>query len=118
MDVNSIFFIIMSVFVLGYIIQTFRTQKRMPIILELFFISAYAFVFMIVLFPNILQIFEQLLGISNALNFIVYTSILVAYFMLFILYQKDEVQRVQISKLNREIGILRKEFEDLNKKKK
>lgn len=105
----------MSIAVIAYVVQTFRTQKRMPIILELFFVGIYGFVFMIVLFPQTLNILEILFGISNALNFIVYTSIFVAYFMLFVLYQKDEIQRVQISKLNREIALLRK---DLGKKKK
>ena len=118
MTFNTIFFIVMSLLVIGYVIQSFRTQKRMPIILELFFIGAYAFVFVIVLFPETLNVIEYLFGISNALNFIIYISIFIAYFMLFILYQKNETQRVKISKLNREIAFLKKDLSDFMKKKK
>lgn len=116
MDFLTFFFVLLSIFVIVYIAVTFRTEKRMPILLEFFFITVYAFVFVIFLFPNTLKIIEELFGIASAINFIVYLSIFVSYFLLFILYQKDENQRVDISKLNRELALTRKELEELKNK--
>lgn len=116
MDFLTFFFVLLSIFVIVYIAVTFRTEKRMPILLEFFFITIYAFVFVIFLFPNTLKIIEELFGIASAINFIVYLSIFISYFLLFILYQKDENQRIEISKLNRELALTRKDFEELKNK--
>ena len=88
----------------------------MPILLELFFIGIYAILLTFAIFPSVLSAIEIVFGIENIIALITYISIIVAYFMLFILYQKDEVQRVEISKLSREIAFLKKDLEDKKKK--
>ena len=61
------------------------------------------------MFPSIAGFFEKLLGINSIVNFITYTSILIAYFIIFMLYQKSETQRIEITKLTREIAFLKKD---------
>jgi hypothetical protein len=78
-------------------------------IVELFFIAVYGIVMLFVLFPSLLDLFESVFGVSSAINFIVYLSVFVVYFLIFLLYQKTEDQRIEITKLTREIGYLKHE---------
>jgi len=112
MGINTLIFIAMSLFVFIYMFNTFRSGKRIAILWELFFLTIYSCVFVYALFPEIISIFEGLFGISNTLNFLTYLGVFIAYFLIFVLYQKDESQRIDISKLNRELALLRKELED------
>lgn len=73
--------------------------------MELFFLAAFGFIFLIFLFPNILNIIEDIFGLDSALNFILYLSIFIAYFAIFLLYKKIEDQRKEITKLVREIAL-------------
>ncbi len=102
------FFILFSILVIVYLVYSFNTMSRMPIIFEVFFLAIFGVVFLIFLYPNILNIIEDVLGIQSAINFILYLSIFVSYFLIFILYRKDERQRIEITKLTREIAFLKK----------
>ncbi len=106
MDFISIFFIIMSIVTISYYFHVFKAQKRLPIIFEVFYVAVFGFVFLVFLYPNILNIIEDVLGIQSAINFILYLSIFVSYFLVFLLYTEKEKQRQQISKLVREIALL------------
>ena len=105
MDTITIFFLLATASVIIYILRVFKTTNRLSIVAETFFLAIYGFVFMIFLFPQSLTIIEKTLGVQSAINFIIYTSIFVAYFVIFILYQKLEEQRQEISKLVREIAL-------------
>ncbi|MDA3855179.1 MAG: DUF2304 domain-containing protein [Candidatus Woesearchaeota archaeon] len=109
MEFITIFFTVMSVVVLGYLFKIFKSNKRLPIILELFYVGAYGFVFTVFLYPNILTIIENILGIQSAINFVVYLSIFVSYLIIFLLYTNKEKQREEITKLTREIAYLKDE---------
>ncbi len=111
MDFISIFFIIMSIVVMTYIYFLLKTKRRFSILIEIFYISIYSFVALIFLFPSILIFIENTLGIASAINFFLYLSIFVAYFLLFILYGKSETQREEITKLVREIAYIKKDKE-------
>ena len=111
----SIFFIGMSILVIGYLISLMKTNKRIHFLVEFFFISAYIIVMFIFLFPKSLRILETTFGISSAINFILYLSIFVAYFFLFLLYQKNEDLRREITKLTQEIAL--RDSKDKNSKK-
>lgn len=113
MDFISIFFLLMSICVIGYLLYIYKSRKRVHLLAEIFFIGAYSFVFIIFLYPPILTWIEETLGVESAINFIIYLSIFIAYFLLFILYNKTEQQRLEITKLVREIALMRK-----NEKKK
>ncbi len=97
----------MSVVVLIYFVSLFKTSKRLPIIFELLAIAVYGGVVIIFLFPQILDIFEEVLGVQSAINFIMYFSVFIAYFMIFLLYKDKEEHRQEITKLTREIAYLK-----------
>jgi hypothetical protein len=104
-DTISIFFVTMSVVVLGYMIIRVKSKNRLPLLVEIFYLLSYLFVMIVFLFPQLLESTERILGIPSAINFFVYLSIFVGYLMIFILYQKTERQREQISHLTREIAL-------------
>lgn len=109
MGFTAIFFIIMSLLVVSYLIMLFKTKKRMPILLELFYIFIYTSIAIIYLFPKTLVFIERIFGIKSGINFIIYLSIFIAYLLIFKLYNKIEEQRLEITKLVREIAYLKKD---------
>ncbi|MFW5704357.1 MAG: DUF2304 family protein [Nanoarchaeota archaeon] len=109
MDFTTILFILLNLFVLVYIIKLFLQNKRIHIVSELLFGLIYSLVLLIVLFPQILTIIENVFGIQSALNLIIYLSIFVAYFLIFNLYNDKETLRAEITKLTREIALMKSE---------
>lgn len=116
MDFITIFFIALSLVVLFYFIFLIAKGVRIHLFFELFFIFAYGLVVVIFLFPGILSFIEKTLGIQSAINFLVYLSIFVAYFLIFLFYTKTEKQRQEITKLTREIALLNKSSTKKKKK--
>lgn len=108
MEFTTIFFIILSLIAIFYIALAFKSSLRIPILVEFFFIVLYGVFLLFVLFPSLLNLVENVLGISSALNFITYLSIFTLFFMTFLLYRKSEEQRIEITKLVREISYLKK----------
>ena len=109
MDFTSVFFILMSLLVIFYLIYIFKSDKRISLLFEIFYVGIYLIVGIIFLFPEILRAVENFLGIYSAINFIVYLSIFVAYLIILMLYYKIEEQRIEITKLVREIAYLKNE---------
>lgn len=105
MDNTTIFFLILSFFVLIYLVLMFKSKIRVSKLVEVLYLSIYGFVFLIFLYPNTLNIIEKFFGIKSTINFILYFSIFVAYFIIFLLYRKMEAQRIEITKLVREIAL-------------
>ena len=112
MDFTTIFFILLSLFMIAYIIFSFSKQKRVHILQEVFFLGIYGVVLLVFLFPNTLSFIEEFFGIQSAINFGVYLSLFLLFAICFMLYKKSEDQRVQITKLNREITYLKHEKEN------
>lgn len=108
MDFVTLFFVVLSVIVLGYFLFVFKSSVRIPLLVEVFFIAVYGIVLLLVLFPSLLGFIEETLGIGSAVNFIVYLSVFVLFFIVFVLYRKSEEQRLEITKLVREIAYLKK----------
>jgi len=108
MEFISIFFISLSILVLSYFLYTFKTSKRIHTLIEVLFLGVYFIILLVFIFPDLLIIIENIFGIKNAINFILYLSIFIAYFVIFLLYQKSEKQRVEITKLVREIAYLKR----------
>jgi len=106
MEFISYFFISLSTIIIAYLFILFKTGKRMGIFFEIFSIGTFFIVILLLLFPKILIIIEKIFGIDSAINFITYSSIFLAYFLIFNLYKKSEDQRVEITKLIREIAFL------------
>lgn len=110
MDFLTIFFVTFSLIIILYLYSISKIHKtRVPIFVEIFFIGAYFFVLLIFLFPDFLNVIEVILGIQSAINFIVYLSIFVSYFLIFLLYKKTEDQRIELTRLNREVALKRNE---------
>jgi len=103
----TIFFITLSVLVVGYFINLINKKRRTHIIVEIMFILMYIGVIIVALYPKILSHIENTLGISSALNFLVYLSIFVLFLTTFWLYKKTENQRLEITQLVREIAYLK-----------
>lgn len=116
MEFISVFFVMISIIMILYLIYLFHTSKRLPIIFELFSLGVYVFVAIIFLFPSTLKIIEKVFGIQSAINFIVYFSIFVAYFWIFLLYKEKEQHREDISRLTREIAFLKGNKDNKSKK--
>ena len=108
MEFVTIFFVLLSVLVLGYLLVMSKSSVRMPVLAEVFFIVIYLSILIVVLFPQILRFVEETLGIGSAINFILAFSVFVLFFMVFVLYRKSEKQRHEITKLVREISYLKK----------
>ncbi len=108
MDFISFSFLLLTIVVLIYLLVLLKAKKRLPIFIEVFYVFAYFFILLVVLFPSLLNLIEESFGISSALNFLVYLSIFMAYFMILILFKRIEEQRAEISKLVREIALKEK----------
>ena len=106
---TTIFFIILSLIMMGYILLSFQKGKRNHILKEIFFLTIYGIFLLIILFPNLLNLIEEILGIQSAINFGIYLSIFLLFAIVFMLYKKSEEQRVHITKLNRELTYLKHE---------
>lgn len=115
MNQITFFFIILTIFILIYIIYSFKLKSRIPILVEFFFILIYSIVFVILLNPSILNIVEDILNIDSAINFIIYFSIFLSYFIIFLLYRKTEFQREDITKLNTSLAFTNHKLEKLSK---
>ena len=100
----------MSIIFFTYILYLFKTKMRVSFKFELFYLFIYGILTIIVLFPEILKFIEKVLGVNSALNFIIYLSIFVAYFLIFLLYDKTEKQRQEITSLTREIAYSKNKF--------
>lgn len=70
------------------------------------------------MFPQILRTIEDILGIQSAINFFIYLSIFILFLISYTLYQKSEKQRIEITKLVREISYLKNNNEKHNNKDK
>lgn len=114
MEFISVFFILLSIFVLVYLVYSFKAEKKLSKIWDILFFGIYGAVFIIFVYPPVLNVLENILGIQSAINFVVYLSIFVLFFLVYFMYHKVEAQRVEITKLVREIALLRKD----DKKKK
>ncbi|HLP79787.1 MAG TPA: DUF2304 domain-containing protein [Acidobacteriota bacterium] len=115
-QITSIFFVIFCITIIMYMFSIIKTGKRMPIIFELFFATIFSAIAILFLFPSILPRLELALGLSSAINFIIYTSIFVAYFLLFVVYRENEKHRIEITKLTQQVSFLQAEFEAKKKK--
>jgi len=107
MEFISSFFIILSLIVLVYLIYTFKSKSRIHLLIELLFLGVYSLILIIFLFPQILNIFENIFGINSAINFFIYLSIFMLFFIVYYLYNEKEKQRIEITKLVREIAYLK-----------
>ena len=106
-NTQALIIIIFSVIALIYVLTFLRSRRRLHLLVEIFFILFFLGAILVALFPSIASFFEKLLGVNSIIQFITYTSILVAYFIIFMLYQKSETQRVEITNLTREIAFLK-----------
>lgn len=109
MNFTTIFFILLSIIMLIYIIYSFKNDKRAHILQEVIFLSIYFIFLIILIFPQILTFIEEILGIQSAINFGIYLSIFILFAIVFMLYRKSEEQRMEITKLVREISYLKNE---------
>lgn len=109
MDLTTIIFSVLSFSMILYVIYSFSKQKRVHIMHEVFFLTIYGLVLLVFIFPEILDFIENVLGIQSAINFGIYFAIFLVFSLVFMLYKKSEEQRIQISKLNRELTYLKHE---------
>ena len=103
----KIIFMILSLIVLIYLIYIFKKQKRIHILVEVFYIGIYGFVFLYAFFYDFFQIVFSFFNIENPSIFFVYISIFIIFLICLTLYRKTENQRVEITKLVSEIAILK-----------
>jgi len=106
MGTITVIFIFFNVVILGYLFNHIRTKKRIHNLVEIFFVFMYICLTIILIFPKLLSVIEDVLNIPSAINFIVYLSVFVAYLFIFSLYGRLETQREDITKLVREIALL------------
>lgn len=107
MDTTTIIFIILNLGILTYIFNHIKTKKRIHNFIELLFVLIYIGFTIILIFPNILKFIEDLLNIPSALNLMIYSSIFLVYLFVYSLYGRIETQREEITKLNREIALIK-----------
>ena len=106
-NTQTLIILIFSVIALVYVLTFLKSRTRLHLIVEIFFILFFVSAILVVMFPQIATFFENLLGINSIVQFITYTSILIAYFIIFMLYQKLETQRVELTNLTREIAFIK-----------
>ena len=113
-NTQTVIIIIFSILALIYVLTFLKSRRRLHLIVEIFFILFFFGAIVVAIFPQIASFFENLLGLQSIVQFVTYTSILIAYFIIFMLYQKAENHRVEITRLTREIAFLKNK----NKKEK
>ena len=106
MEVILLIFAVLSLLVLIYLWFILYSRKRLPIFLEVFYVFIYSFILLIVLFPKIISAIELNFGINNLLQVLVYLSIFVAYFLILLLFKRNEELRSEITTLVREIALI------------
>jgi len=79
----------------------------------LFWLGIWGGLIFVVFFPNFTTKIANLVGIGRGIDVIVYTSVVLIFYMVFRLYVKLEDTERQITKLVRELALL-----DKNKKRK
>ena len=107
-------FILFNLGILVYIINHIRTKKRIHNLIEVFFLFIYLCLTIILIFPNILNIVEDILNIPSALNLMIYSSIFLFYLFIYNLYSKIETQREEITKLNGELALSNQKRKNIN----
>jgi small membrane protein len=65
----------------------------------------WSFVIIIALFPSLLGSISNIVGIDKGLNLVVYSSIILLFYLMFRLYVKIDTQTKETTKLVREIAI-------------
>ena len=86
-----------------------RAKDKKISVFELFFWLAIWFgLVFVVFFPNIVSNIADLLGIGRGIDFILYVSVGVLFYLIFRLYVKIEESQQQITHLVREISLWRK----------
>jgi hypothetical protein len=104
-DFITIFFIGLSIIAIVYFIYNFWSSKRIPFIFKIFFIGIYSLIALLFFYPELLSIIENVLDINSAINFFIYLAIFSLFIIVFALYKEISNQRLEITKLNREIAL-------------
>jgi hypothetical protein len=116
MDLTNIIFIILSLVVLIYLFYIFKTKKRISILIEFLSLLIYLFIFLYSFFYSFFQNLFSLIGINNPSIFFVYLGIFFLFFICLSLYRITESQRIEITKLVREISFINNKLEKKGKK--
>lgn len=99
--------IIVAVFAVSRAFLRLREHK-ISINAFIFWAIVWAAVIVVAFIPNVTFYFSNLLGIGRGIDFVVYISILLLFYLIFRIYVRLEALNSSITKLTRTIAIQRK----------
>jgi hypothetical protein len=86
-----------------------RAKDKKITIIELFFwLGIWGGLIVVVFFPGLTSYIAELVGIGRGIDVIIYTSIGLLFYMIFRLYVKLEDSEKEITRLVREIALMKK----------
>lgn len=92
------------------------SKKRMHTMYEMFLLLFFITIAILSLFPQLLDIIEDIFGMSNLILTLLCFGVFAMFIICFSLYQKMEQQRREITVLAQEIGYLNEKLRVLKKK--
>ncbi len=103
----QIFGICVAAFLWFKAIQRFK-QKRMPLSEFIIWSSIWAGIIVVGFLPITVSFVAKLFGIGRGIDVAVYLSIIVLFYLVFVLFSRIDKQREEITKLVREIALKKK----------
>jgi small membrane protein len=102
--------------ILAFIFVTFAASravlrakdKKITLIELLFWLGVWGGLIVVVFFPGLTSYVADLVGIGRGIDVIIYTSIGLLFYMIFRLYVKFEESEREITRLVREIALMKK----------
>ena len=107
MSLLEIFIIVFAFFAISSVLLRFR-DKKVSIAETFFWLCVWLGLITLALIPDLLTIFTQSVGISRPVDFAVYLSLVLLFYLLFRLYVKLETLEQDLTKVVREIAIRKK----------
>ncbi len=107
MSLLEIFIIVFAFFAISRVLLRFR-DKKVSIAETFFWLCLWLGLITLALIPDLLTIFTKSVGISRPVDFAVYLSLVLLFYLLFRLYVKSETLEQDLTKVVREIAIKRK----------
>jgi small membrane protein len=83
-------------------------DKKITLIELLFWLGIWGGLIVVVFFPGLTSYVADLVGIGRGIDVIIYTSIGLLFYMIFRLYVKFEESEREITRLVREIALMKK----------
>ena len=83
-------------------------DRKLTLVELLLWIGIWSGLLFVVFFPKVVVFIADFIGVGRGVDFIIYTSLGLLFYLVFRLYVKIEEQEIELTKLVREIALMNK----------